>query len=475
MLVSKKRMNAVIIQSAWLMVVWVVLSKIIVFSEYSQKSFWIYLMIFMSLVIGVIELKNLSGKFLTIPMVFLLVTYVFHHGQHLLGLFGIEINYYHDYIMTNFSDLDICKATFFSIFAINFLQLGMCLVLNEENESLYYSETDYKSPDESILYSLVKIIFIVCILPSFYYDVTRIAQSFISSYGVAYTYGANALVLMASRFFEFSCIALFYVNRNTNKWKYIFYPKIGWELIKLVFIGNRMGPIISILAFCILKRAVIATQKRDSKIKNILILLAGVYAMGFISALRANRGNGSIIKVAIDAVTSNNAFVSFFTESGTSLLSQTLLFRLMPNTIQCVHGLTYINSLLILIPFSTSIFGVESSNYISVGAVLNSNWYNRGLGGSIVAEVYYNFEWLGLLAMLIIGVLVCIFSNSFQHKIRDNNKPFSIVAYTFVLEQILIYPRDYFYSIISYLNVVLYVFIAFWILKSIIKKNTQSH
>ena len=97
-----------------------------------------------------------------------------------------------------------------------------------------------------------------------YYDFLRIGQSFISSYAQSYTYGSNTITTYASQLFEIAIFALIYVNRNNAKWKYFYYPKVCWELIKLVLIGNRMGPISSLLAIYLLKTGLIKKGKPDT-------------------------------------------------------------------------------------------------------------------------------------------------------------------------------------------------------------------
>jgi energy-converting hydrogenase Eha subunit A len=461
------------IQFTWLLIC--ILLLLVINIEIEDNPYVIYTIVIISLVLGIYITTKLSGSFLNIAVLFLLITYIFHHGQHIIAFFGIPINYYRDYIMTEFSNSSIVSASIFSIIMINVLQLGMAFTLTKpSNEGAYGDQNDAidTAKVDARIRTWGMILFVVCILPTLYYDFLRIGQSFISSYAQSYTYGSNTITTYASQLFEIAIFALIYVNRNNAKWKYFYYPKVCWELIKLVLIGNRMGPISSLLAIYLLKTGLITPERpRKNKFRYIIIAFVGIFLMGFVSAFRNTKGSFSIFQAIIESLTTRNAIVSFFTESGTTLLDQVLLIDLVPESIPFVHGKTYINSLSILIPFSTRIFGQSSTDYISIGSILNGFWYNRGLGGSVIAEAYFNFGWFSFIFFAVLGFVISKYQYIYSKVLSNENRPLLLIALTFLTEQLLIYPRGYFYAVISSVNIIVYSLILYWLLREARKKT----
>ncbi|MBE6643075.1 MAG: O-antigen polysaccharide polymerase Wzy [Ruminococcaceae bacterium] len=475
-----KKIVYTFLQIVWIVYCWFALSGMQKTSDFSDNVDHLYWIIVISFVLGLLETYYLSGKKVSITTAFLVITYIFHHGQHFLDFLGIDFEYYKGYIMTNFVDKSIVNATIFSIMAINFLQLGFCLMLNDKDEdkkSYRYKHSSKRQPNSledsekakartELLLKWSIALFAVSLIPTLIYDVQRMIVSFSASYAETYTYGTTAINSILSQFFEIAIFGLIYCLKDTKKWKYFYYSKFFWELIKLLLIGNRMGPISSIAALFFLKQSIIVSDnKRKGKLKYIVLAILLVFVMGFISSYRSGKAGTTLTEALENALVRDNMFISFFAESGTTLLDQALLFRLMPGTLAFANGLTYINSILILLPMSTTIFGASATEHISIGAILNEHWYNRGLGGSIVAESYYNFGENAIWFMLIIGLAVGWFQKKYDSSASKGENGMLIILLTFLLEQLLIYPRGYFYSVIASVNIIIYALVVYLLVK----------
>lgn len=403
-------------------------------------------MVFFSLVLGVLEIRKLSGTWLSLTLFFIITLYLFHHGHHILDFFGISIDVFRDYIMTISDNESANKGSVYSLLSINALQLGCCFSLKhnkKSNERIAPQRDNY-----SYIKNWAIVLLIISFIPAIWYDANRILLSRTYDYGDIYKAGLNVFSSIFSGLFEISLFALLYVNRDNKKWKYIYYPKLIWELLKLVTIGNRMAPISSILMFIFFKKYVIdgKTKNKENVLKYVIFGLVGFLLMGIVSYLRSYGSAGMGEK---------NFLLSFVTESGTSLLDMTLLMELMPSQIGYVYGLTYLQSFLIAIPFSGSIFGSNLSA-VSFGSILNTYWDNEGLGGSCIAESYYNFGWFGIIYMFVLGIALSKLQLKYFKMSMTNKSPLFFILATYVMEQVLIYPRGYFYSIFQNVSVAIY-------------------
>lgn len=189
---------------------------------------------------------------------------------------------------------------------------------------------------------------------------------------------------------------------------------------------------------------------------GILLLLL----LPYIAQIRNISSNTAQYYNFIQYILNENPISYILAEFGGTILTLYTVIDNVPEAVSFSNGLTYIGSITILLPFSTRILGDYFLSNISVGDAMNV-YFGGGLGGSWIAEIYYNFGYFGILIVPVFSYYINRFSDMFSYnKLPKYSINKALMFY--LLIPLFVFPRGYFYTFVSYFNIYIYVMIVYF-------------
>lgn len=93
-------------------------------------------------------------------------------------------------------------------------------------------------------------------------------------------------------------------------------------------------------------------------------------------------------------------------ELGGTFINTILVIELCPTRLAFACGKSYLAALLQFIPLGSNLLP-GMSEYANLGSLLNQYFAKgSGLGGSFIAELYFNFSWMSLILIPIFSYIV---------------------------------------------------------------------
>jgi oligosaccharide repeat unit polymerase len=335
----------------------------------------------------------------------------------------------------------IISAVVFSVKSITFFHLG-ALVFNLIK---YSNLKDFKETvvnEEFYCRKTGKILGLIAIVPTLYVDIRMMTIALNDGYKAIYTNSffvgpLDDLALLIKP------AILFLICGYKNKRKmsnFIFVAAILYSLLKIFIIGGRGLEMIFIISLFWLRHNVIYPINFKKLLKYsvlgyILILISN---MVFYVRRLDSKSFNYIAEKFID-ITINNSIFMAMGEFGGTLRTVILSIINVPTRFYYMYGMTYAYSLLKILPNIGGI--IDRANYMSSPSIILSQHY-PGIGGSIIAEYYFNFGLYGIFIAFFFGGII----GRISYK-KDNNKNLALgiyVLYAMFLYLILWTVRDSF-------------------------------
>ncbi|MEI7918037.1 MAG: O-antigen polysaccharide polymerase Wzy [Candidatus Saccharibacteria bacterium] len=296
---------------------------------------------------------------------------------------------------------------------------------------------------------------------------TSIASSFNTGYSSMYQNNANALDAISnstdnvisnfSMFFIPGIVILFIANKDNKTIRRIIVSVLLSSVLMSFIAGGRAEALAIIIGLFWIYSSEI--KKIDLKVIIWLIIIA-IFILKLITAIAQFRiMPDRSLSVFIDIFFSNsnsfgNSLGNMMGEFGFNIFSLHETMNLIPATQDYSLGYTYFASVMAVIP-SFLFGGYSFSSAAGLPSwLMNKLHMDYGPGYSIVAESYYNFGWIGIISMFIIGIiLVKMLSND---KTNDDYKSLrngliAIIIYSnlFIARgTFLLIFRKYFYTVL---------------------------
>lgn len=389
--------------------------------------------------------------------VFLISYFLFTLGQPLLFLFNQtpSVN-----LFARVEPSTIIKAELYTIICFVSIYIGALLYFLLTRRKV--KEINYKPIEKQITLSLFRklgiILFILTIIPTIYYLISRYQITETFGYGAIYNNLDRTLIFRISSFFsEYFTICLVMLIIGFKDYKKVSSLLI---LITILFstayflVGERAFPTGILVGIMWFRYTIIQKVKWSTFIKIIIPILVLLLIYPIIGEMR-NEGviTFSSIKSSATDQTQNNAIVESIGTFGYSMFPLVKTMELVPNNNSYQLGLSYIYALTTIIPnvFGGVHIGAQKS---SLGTwLMNELNMNSGPGYSIPAEAYYNFGLFPVGGMMILGI---IFAWLLTIKPTDKDKfikiffvlSFFIMNVTAPRSQFLGTVRDVFYLIL---------------------------
>lgn len=375
-------------------------------------------------------------------LLILLSLYIFHSGHLWLSLFKANpLIYLMDFGYSSSEQ----ELVFIYRLLTNMLILFGCVGLYFVKETFALRDNNYIS-----LPSGINILVILLYLIMMYYEVQRAGNVSAQGYGGGYHY-SNAFALMLADWINILLVMMMYVYRNDSNrfWRYTC-MLLFRALFIMFFVGNRGSSVIQIITavFIISRYSYISEDK--VKLRRI------IWGMGFfllialplVSMLRSGVSSG-------DVFSNQGPIESFFIEFGDTARNMFLVDGYV-STFGPVNGLQMLSTSLTIFPMSTLFFGNLINKYGIVAAFLNDYYNMRGLGGSMFAQLYFNFGSSGWLfvSIAIMALFTTWVSNSLMTK---NNSIYRTIIFLGLFVGLITNVRGEWYSTMSSLKISLYL------------------
>lgn len=378
--------------------------------------------------------------------VFIIVLFIYNCGQVWLNLLGIPI-IKGNYTIDRYSDELLAQSLLFFILMISSINI---FYLFNINSLKIYSKNNYrkKVKIKKILFIFISVLS-ACII--YDYNQYKIASTF--GYATAlYARSNNELLYMFNCIFPF---IIFYMIRLDMHMKYkviIGIIGVARYIGTMIFIGYRMQAVSFILTMIVLLSGVV---KKEERKKINLFFIIGIVSIGFISVVAANLRRG------LDYIGVLDSFYLLLQELGGTFTDLPIIIRDI-DEIGVVYGLTYICGFLYIIPFIGHIIP-EMSKYVNLSSILYTRikiYGESSLGGSMIAEFFYNFKWLAIIIMgYIIGKLLAKISKNLYENKSFNIYKTSILIYIFYI--LLLFIRGNIGEITIYIRCVVYLYLFY--------------
>lgn len=385
-------------------------------------------------------------EFLTPLLLVLWSLYIFHSGHLWISFFKVNaLSYLLDfgYSYSESELIDIYRMLTVLLIIFGCTGLRFAKRNKQKKEDIAFNPPSW-------MHSVVIILYIIMM----YFEVERAGNVSVSGYGDGYHY-SNSFALMLSDWVNMLLITMMFVYRNNPKifWRYTNMLLIR-ALFIMFFVGNRGSSVIQIITavFIISRYSYLADNK--VKLRQLLLGIGAflLVALPLISIIRSGISSN-------DAFSNQGPVESFLIEFGDTARN-TFLVDDFIHQFGDVSGQQMLSTSLTILPMSTILWGEIINQYGLVGAFLNDFYNIKGLGGSMFAQLYFNFGnsfWL-YLSTVLMALLTTWVSNTLMTNI---NSIYKVIIFLGLFVGLMTNVRSEWYSTMSCLKISLYLCVLF--------------
>lgn len=355
-----------------------------------------------------------------------------------------------------FGNNDAFTASMYCMIYLYFLMQG----------GLIYAYTHTKLEDTNIAEGIQEkiiackmtgwIILLISIVPMIYCDSIIIKAAVTEGYKATFVaedlFTGNPIDLIGSLFKPAIILLLSSYKNKKSTFDKILLLTVSYLLVRMFLTGDRGEDIIFIVVLVFI-RHMLVKPIRGKKLIFILVSMYFVaFFLDFIQNFRlAPRGDINSIYLSLEHSLKSNIILKTMFDYGAIIWVFLLMFKSVPATGSFVYGKTYFYALFGQV---FSILGISSyfmkaadfSYFLrdpARGAMINR--LTESMGGSAIAEWYYNFGWVGLPLVILVGYLIGKLSISIYNN-KNNSFVFGILCIIMNISIWLV--RQYFYNLI---------------------------
>lgn len=419
----------------------------------TQSMLLIVLMTMAQLILEIYFLYKKDNSIVQLSIIFLIISYIFHISRLLIEvLFNYKDNLQPQYLSW-FSFNDVKYAVLFYMVCTFFYCLGIIIY------AFFHGKKTYKkNDDKKILFCSKKsfliiavILLVIGIIPRIWIDVNSLIMRINGDYLSVYSLDLSGKGGLGSLVYT-AILMIVYALDDRKKINIIMIISILWEVIAM-FSGMRFDAIAFIIALLYIYLIKENKIKFKDLIKYFFILFFLLVLINTIRNLRMDSlSMTTFFQIFVEQIL-KNPIIELFAEMGSSMLSLILPYKFVPTDVSYGYGLTYIKTIVSLIPKIGSAMDMKEVQYMTL---IPFNW---AVGGSWLGEIYYNFGWL--------GAIFCAFFGYFVYKLdiviknAKNNYFACLICFPFITS-IIKFVRSYFYLYrLCLIHVVIILFI--WI------------
>lgn len=439
----------------WIVAVFISLFAILYTNYYTQNlytiaytSIVIYLMFFIT---WFIQYKNKLNYY----TIFLFFTYFFYFGQFFLLIIRIPFQTNRTILGGILTNDNLIKT---GVFIMNFMILLHLTVLlttikigKYDNENNFIQNKNIES--DNIFYeSFGKIglmLFVISIIPSFIILIKNVYITFIYGYTAIFESekynlgGFDNILQFISRFTVPSFLILLISYRNNKKIIVIKVILIIYLVLYLLS-GSRLNGVLLVSSLILIRHYWYKPISNKSIAKMCMFAIIGLLLLNLISAIRDSLYNTNdlsyLLKSTIDNIIKANPLFVAMEEAGYTFLAIATVITYCPSLINYNNGLSYINSLYMLIPnFFWDVHPAAKSNTDIMFKGFLTQY--GGIGSSFISEAYYNMGYYSIFMAILFGVLIGIVTKNIVKYSRERNV-MKFYLYIYIAQFSLFYVRS---------------------------------
>ena len=398
------------------------------------------------LIIQYVIIKYDKGKFITFTTIFITLSYILH----MANLFITRILNYEDKLL-NYNDAILNNSIRFFVICHAALIIG-CTIHSKKTKkdklTLRFVVTDRGMKKIGLFCTIVGI------MPRVYIDINQIVLQvngdYLQSVSSAGKYGIFGIL---AQFFYVGIVILLFTSKGHKvKARMLLFATCAWEVVTMLS-GGRLYAI----SYIIVLLYIYCIRIEMPKFKHIFYLaVIGYFGLVFLNLISQIRTQGSFtisdLKMSASKM-DNNPIYDALCEMGGTMKTLILCFINIPVNAKHGDGLSYIDSLLSLVPVYES--EVADPKHLLFIYNFKDHAY---LGGSWIGEIYYNFSWFGFIFCYFAGNIIGRFEKIFDESEENNNYFKSLIILPFLF-YIILYLRDYFYKFNTIIQVCMVIFV----------------
>ncbi|HAM64161.1 MAG: hypothetical protein A2Y20_01250 [Firmicutes bacterium GWF2_51_9] len=402
----------------------------------------------LQIILSILLISHVNKRFLSIPIIFLSLSYLFHFGQSIIISFGFNDVYAYKSVFSTSSLGLYMQAEYFAMVSHFFVTIGLVNGKQFLHNYMQFKKEDRKSL--SRIATIALIVISVSILPMLYLDFIKllavINSGYLSTYDT-YMSGINKYLSFFAQFARPAIAMLLISHKNDTKRATILYVFASLYLFLVMLSGDRSTNMIYFITYSFIYFRLV----KELKLKTILVLAVGGYfLLGFVSTISVFRDGSSF---TLDSFiyyfrhrSNDGVFYSILREFGGTIKTLVYSIRFTPSYSNYNFGLTYILSWFGVLPKLPDFL----SEFLIIHFTFTRSFpatYQGSLGGSYLGELYYNFGWLGCIMSVIVGYFIGSVNNLAEFSIKK--KDWLILSLIMVLfPSIILWVRGYFVELL---------------------------
>lgn len=367
----------------------------------------------------------------------------------ILFQFGIPILYavdpeYTNWYISQFSSNNLIESSKYTIICLQFFCLGL-IISNPKKKEKNKSSYTFSDQNHSSIYKTAKLLLLITGIVAF---PLAIYVSYLASiHGYNYikvdTMGIyNSITRIAQEMIVPALLLLILYAPNKKKENIYKLVTLIYAIL-LMFTGARTTSLALILVLLFISNS----NDKKMTIKNKIGIILGIFLLLLVGAFIAQyRFSGTVENFTIISL-----IESVIEEMGFNFTSLPFTKLFVPISQNFRYGISYIGSIICLIPRSLDPIGIINSLYQNLPelwladnlALRFGNLYNFGVGYSVIAESYFNFGNFGFISIFIQGLLVGKFLNN-----REETKFKKYIKYVMMFS-LITYPRRSFITLLK--------------------------
>ncbi len=420
----------------------------------------------------------ITRRILSYYSVFFLIAVLFHFGQSWAQFLSPGSLSYVD--LTEFYSLEKINVAFFystcCLMILHFSVMLTAIIYIHKRKRISIFKTDKKPIDMKILSAFGMLLFVFSFFPKVIIDIRL--YGYVSQGGYLAIYSNpltgniwSALYVLAGFFYPSVYILLYCFKNNRFRWNLLYYGIIVYCLAYGFFVGNR-GIMFMLIVSLILYRHFI--YKKFTRREMVLLGAFAIFVLvlsSVIALTRINAGNELSFDGIVENIEGYNLVYSSIAEFGGTAMSLLVGMRIVPDVLPFGNGITYLASTAVIVPDPLGAFSMLIPK-VTFSGVLNN--FHVGLGGSFIAEAYYNFGDPGFVLIGVLGLFTGSYLIRMDLKRYQKDHSTSVIWASLMYLALLMYVRDQFYTITTgLLQYFIYPWILYWIFKKILTLNKK--
>lgn len=401
-----------------------------------------------------ISMNRYGIEHVSISTIFIVISYIFHFGELILYLLGLDDNIVWDVYKKSLSVESFNKSCIFSMFVITFVALGIMVAYSSKCRNKDIKNTDNHISDAAVLRRVFMIglfFIVISIIPSVIQNYINI--SIVLNGGTYHdTYDYNDVLgpfVLLTYFLPVGIFMILIGKQKNYRFNKIFFTIVCIYGLISMLSGNRSLQLMLIITSSYIYFKIVKKPKKTTIAMGIII---GYLGMAVLNGIMQIRDFGLTIEKLFNVIITSiweNPILATIGEFGGTLLSVSLAIYHYPQNVPFKLGLTYIISWISIYPNTGNLLGDFPDEYVYIYDFPNNSYT---LGGSYIGELYANFGWMGIVGAIGVGIFIGSVCNNVVYGIED--KKWFKVAEQFILFYYLIFwVRNYFYA---------FIFTYFW-------------